>query len=257
MQDNNQQGQTSNEPGVVFRPNEGAVVTPTAQPPVQQVVIPAHAPQQPIAQPAPQAQQVPMNPEANISSQNTPPAPMNTEASLTQAVNNENDSYDDQDLNYNPVAPHVAWTASEYLANPKSSGWFMLLGLASVLTAGIVYFVTGRDIVSSIVILVIGLIIGVFSARQPQVLDYSIDNTGFHIGQKFYPYNTFKYFSVVQESNGLGYISLMPLRRFMPPLVIHYDPNDEEKIANTLMEYLPFEDHKPDIVDSIAKRIRF
>jgi hypothetical protein len=83
-----------------------------------------------------------------------------------------------------------------------------------------------------------------------------VDNSGIHIGAKFYPYVSFKSFSVAQE-HAIGYISLMPLKRFMPPLVVHYAPEDEDRIANTLADYLPYEDHKTDMVDNFTRRIRF
>lgn len=151
--------------------------------------------------------------------------------------------------------PHVEWSASEYIANPKSFGWFVILGIASVVLAAVVYIIT-KDVVSTVVMAILGIIIGIFAARQPQVLQYAVDNSGIHVGQKFYQYESFKWFSVV-NSHGMGYIYLMPLKRFMPPLTIHYDPSDEDKIADTLAEYLPYEDYKPDVVDDITRRFRF
>lgn len=148
----------------------------------------------------------------------------------------------------------VSWTASEYQANPKSAGWFGSLALASVLLAVIIYFITS-DIVPTVVIGLMGIIIGIFAARQPHVLDYHLDNLGIYIGSRFYPYSTFKSFSVATDQ-AMGYISLMPLRRFMPPITIHYDPADEDKIADTLADYLPFEEHKRDMVDSLTRRFR-
>ncbi len=154
-----------------------------------------------------------------------------------------------------PEGEHVEWTASEYLANPKSVGWFGLLAFGSILLA-IVAFIVTDDWVSAIVIAVLGILVGVFAARQPQTLTYRIDSKGLTIGTKFYPYEMFKSFSIAQE-HAMGFISLLPLKRFMPPLAVHYDPADEDRIAQTLAEYLPYEDHKQDVVDSISRRMRF
>lgn len=267
MQDGSNSGQQSPEPGWVFRPNDPSIQsTPEPQPQVapQQVVSPpTTTPVQPVS-PRP----LQTSPVANsVQSQQLPAQqiPQPTPKPITKPVVSAEpiptlDSYTDSqqysEANDSDYTPHVEWTASEYIASPKTTGWFMLLGISSVILAIAVYFLTSGDIVSSSVIVIIAVILGIFSARQPKVLNYAIDSSGFHIGDKFYPYGTFKSFSVVEEGNGLGYISLLPLRRFMPPLVIHYDPNDEEAIANTLLEYLPFEDHKPDMVDSLLKRFR-
>ncbi len=151
-------------------------------------------------------------------------------------------------------APHITWTASEYAAHPKSAGWFGLLALGSILVAIAVYLVTS-DIVSTVVIATVGIIIGIFAARQPRVLQYALDNYGMHIGEKLYQYDTFKYFSVSDEQ-GMSYIQLMPLRRFMPPLTVHFDPADEDRIAEVLAAYLPMEEHKPDMVENLSRRLR-
>lgn len=152
-------------------------------------------------------------------------------------------------------AAHVEWTASEYIANPKSAGWFGMLVLGSLVLAGLAYVVT-KDFISTAIIPVLGIIVGIFAARQPQVLGYKIDSKGIYIGSKFYPYSSFKSFSVAQE-HAMGFISLMPLKRFMPPLAVHYAPDDEEHIVQTLAEYLPYEEHKSDVVDNLTRRFRF
>lgn len=240
MQDEQQEGQNSTQPGVVLGPPNAG---------------------QPIASPVLPQQQMSANPAQQSVASSVEVRPVQSSA-VEAPVPAVADPYPVQeDLSSQPPAPdfnapHVEWTASEYLANPKSGGWFMLLALASIGTGVAVYFITGGSIVSSAVIVLTGLMFGIFSARQPEVLDYAIDNTGFHVGKRFYPYGSFKSFSVIHEG-ALGSISLMPLKRFMPPLVIHYDPNDEDKIANTLSNYLPYEEHKPDIVDSISRRLKF
>lgn len=149
----------------------------------------------------------------------------------------------------------VNWSASEYIANPKNSAWFIMLGLSTILLSTVVYFIT-KDLVSVVVIAVLGVILGVFAARQPQTLEYSLDASGIHMGPKFYPYGSFKSFSVVQDG-AFNHISLLPLKRFMPPLSIHYPPETEEKVVNTLADYLPYEENKPDLIENLSRRVRF
>ena len=156
------------------------------------------------------------------------------------------------------AVPHnsqVSWTASEYIANPKNVKWFALLAVATLVLTVIIYLFT-RDIISVVVILMLGIIVGVFAARQPNVLEYHLDTSGLYMGQKFYPYTSFKSFSVV-EDGAFSHLSLMPLKRFMPSLAVHYAPEDEENIINTLSDYLPYEKHKRDVVENITRRVRF
>ncbi len=151
--------------------------------------------------------------------------------------------------------PLVSWSASEYISNPKNITWFGALGIGTAILSIFVYFVT-RDLLSTVVIVIIGVITGIFAARQPQTLEYHVDSKGIHIGPKSYPYGVFRSYSVAHDG-AFSYISLLPLKRFMPQMTIHYAPEDEEKIVETLGDYLPYEQHKQDIVDSITRRVRF
>ncbi len=159
-----------------------------------------------------------------------------------------------------PVNTHdgrdaVSWSASEYIANQKNAAWFINLGIVSVILSIVVYLLT-KDLVSVVSIGMLGLIVGIFAARHPHKLEYALDASGVHLGMKFYPYGTFKSFSVVPEG-AFSHISLLPLKRFMPPIAIHFAPEDSEKIINAIGDYLPYEEHKNDIVESLSHRVKF
>jgi hypothetical protein len=166
---------------------------------------------------------------------------------------------DEESADSQPAAPAqhdpVEWTASEYIAHDKGLGWYVLLGLAIVAFALVVYLVTD-EMISSVVIVVMGLAFGAFAARQPRELHYSLDNNALHVGERSYGYGQFKSFTIVDEGP-IHSIMLMPLQRFMPPLSVYYAPEDEDKIANALSSYLPYEDRKQDVVDRIMRKVRF
>lgn len=246
MQDGN-----NDEPGWVFKPGDTpgqAPVTPTPSV-APQPTVSAAAPSQPLPPPIAPVQPSP-SPESTPQVQPAVPLLSQIPQGATAQTEQLQDYSQDEDY------PHIEWTASEYVAHQKSAGWYGLLAIASIGIAAITYFVTRGDLVSTGVVLVLGVMLGIFAARQPHEITYAVNNIGVVVGQKFYPYESFKTFSVV-HGQGLGYISLEPLKRFMPPLTIHYDPNDEDRIANTLSEYLPREEHKPDIVDGLTRRFRF
>ena len=149
----------------------------------------------------------------------------------------------------------VEWTASEYIANSKNFMWYMGLAIAILLISAVIY-ILGRDWVSIMAVVLIGLSVGVFAAQEPKVLKYSVDSTGLNVGNKEYPFSLFKSFSVAQEG-AFRSVSLKPLKRFMPPLSIHFDPDDEGKIIDTISLYLPYEEHEEDMVDNLSRRLRF
>jgi hypothetical protein len=154
-----------------------------------------------------------------------------------------------------PTGEVVKWTASEYVDHAKGPAWFATMGIALFIVVGILYFVT-KDILASVLVGLAGITFGIFAGRRPQVLEYSISPQGITIGQRKHDFADFKSFSLI-ESGPLPAILLLPLKRFLPPITIFYDPKEEDKIIDALADYLPHEDREPDAVDKLMSRIRF
>ena len=127
--------------------------------------------------------------------------------------------------------------------------------LAALILAALVFIAT-RDKISTGMVLIAALVLGIFAARKPRVLDYRLDDTGLTIDTKFYDYAAFKSFSVINEGPAYS-IFLMPMKRFMPGLSLYYDQKDQQKIADILAQRLPLEDRHVDTIDRFMHRIRF
>ncbi len=227
----------------------GETITPGGQPPEQQD-------QQQPPSPLPQEQPTPtpaLQPELPQAVQPPQGAVAQEPQPAWQFKDEEN--YADQQPASLSTAAAVNWTASEYVAHDKNAGWYMLVMLASIVVAAIVYLIT-QDLVSPTVVVILGGAFAVFGARQPQVLEYSIDNTGIRIGQRQYPYTMFRTFSVIEE-DAMRSILLMPLQRFNLPISVYYDPADEQRIVEALAAHLPHEERAVGPIDNLMRKIRF
>jgi hypothetical protein len=154
-----------------------------------------------------------------------------------------------------PADDSVNWTASEFIAHEKKASWYLLLIVGAGLLAAAVVLLT-HDIFSGVMIALAAIALGFFASRQPRTLPYVLDHDGLQIGPKHYAYDLFKSFSVIDEG-AVSSITLMPLRRFSPPLSIYYDPKDEKVIANVISSHLPFEPADLDMVERLMRRIHF
>jgi hypothetical protein len=150
----------------------------------------------------------------------------------------------------------IAWTASEYIAHQKSSGWYGMLAVATAVFAGLVYWLTSGDFISVGVVVFAAVVFGVYAGKQPKEQEYSISPSGIGIGSKMYAYAQLKTFSITDEG-AFSSITFWPLKRFMPVVTIYYDPKDEEAIVTTLSNYLPLDVEKRDVVDNFMRKIRF
>lgn len=229
-------------------PQAGTVVAPGAPPqppaaaqiPVEPAGPPPPIPQQPQAPPpAPQPSVTP--------SQSAVPEP---ELSVTEDDDDGGDEGEDDEQEES-----ITWTASEFVAHDKSSSWYLMLAGGTILVAALVFLIT-RDKVSTSVVVVAGVLMGIYGAHRPRQLEYSLDRTGIGIGGKYHGYDEFRSFSVAPEG-ALASIILMPLKRFAVPITIYYAPADEGKILTILSDQMPFEEYRDDAVENLMRHIRF
>ena len=167
-----------------------------------------------------------------------------------------NDSSDTSELFTAASACPVTWTADEFKAHPKNSQWFIRLAIFTAALAGISFIISPGDFVPPLVVIIVAFTFGVLAVRKPRKLEYAIDDSGVHIGQKLYPFSTFKSFSIVQE-DGMDVVWLMPLKRFMPILSLYFEENEGSKIVEALANTLPLENRQPDPVDRLMHKIKF
>lgn len=170
------------------------------------------------------------------------------------ASKREADSGQDQESSHGDTTL-VAWTASEYIAHKKNLLWYIALGGIVTLVAGTIFLLTG-DPVSSIVVVIAGLLFGVFALRQPEVRSYEVRPSGIVISDKLFPYGMFISFAI-HEQQALQSIFLMPAKRFMPGITIYYPREQEDTIVEALSVYLPLEDSEPDMIARLMSRVRF
>lgn len=149
----------------------------------------------------------------------------------------------------------VSWTASEFIYNHKTTGWYAALCVVTILVGAGIYFVT-RDYITTGMIAVAGVLFGVIASRKPRELEYQIDDAGIHIGEKLYPFSGFKSFSLMQEG-GIESIWLMPLKRFMPSISLYFAPEDKDKIVDSLSGALPVQPRQLDPLDKLIHKIGF
>lgn len=149
----------------------------------------------------------------------------------------------------------VVWTASEYILHEKTARWYIILGFVAVTIAAVLFFIT-RDVTVVALALVGGLVFGFYGSRQPKQIGYEIRDKTLVVNERHHEYREFKAFSVVSE-DAFSSIVLWPHKRFAQSTSIYYPPEYEDQIVNAIAAHLPFEDHKPDLIEVLMSRIRF
>lgn len=226
------------QPGQVVTP--GASPPPVVPPPTP-IVNPQPSPAPTVADPAPTP--VPQ-PQPEPATQTAPQGLFNAEQT--------DESFNSPELNDDQV---ITWTASEYVEHEKNGGWYLMLTLASIGLAAIIFLIT-RDKISAGVVIFGAIALGVYGARPPRQLTYQLNNSGLTIGQKSFNYDDFRSFAVVPEG-AFSSIVLVHHKRFAPLTTIYCAPDNEDQVIDMLAKRLPVEEHKIDAVEHLMRRIRF
>ena len=183
----------------------------------------------------------------------------NEQAEWAYTPDSSQAAYDGESMGQQPVTDAVVqpvtWTASEYIAHEKSASWYLALFAAGGVLTVIIYLVT-RDVLASFAVFFASAAMAVYAGRRPDTKTYKVDEKGVTVDQKFYPYNSFRSFSVVEEG-AIDSVWLKPLKRFAPVVVMYFAPDQEDNIASVLATFLPHEQRELDAIDRFSKRIRF
>ncbi len=149
----------------------------------------------------------------------------------------------------------IEWTASEFIDHSKSFRWYLALAGITIALAALIFLIT-KDKISTIVVLVVGILLGIYGARKPKEINYKLNGDGLMVSDKTYPLANYSSFSVIEEG-AFRTLAFMPVRRFGLMITVHYDPSDEDKIMNLLGKYLPMDERKKDLLDNLLWKIRF
>lgn len=178
-----------------------------------------------------------------------------------QAPTPQNEQPDQEGASSSAVEPKISdpdaitWTASEFVAHEKSASWYGMLVLAAAAATAVIFLIT-KDKISSAVVPICALALGVIGARKPRSLQYQVDNYGVTVGDKHHGFEEFRSFTVATEG-AFSSIIFKPLKRFAVLTSIYCAPEDEDRIIDMLEDRLPYEEHEPDVVDRLMRRIRF
>lgn len=192
-----------------------------------------------VVQPQWQYQSGQLQPQANPNPASAAP---NAQNSSQQAKPNDDGSL-------------ASWSASEFIAHEKPKSWYFVLFLGSVVAAALIFLIT-REVFSVIMVLVLATALAVYAGVKPRVLSYAIYPEGFKVGNKLYPFVTFRSFSVMDDTR-VPSIQLLPQKRFMVPISVYCNPSDIDAIADILGEFLPYEQKERDMIDKFSSRMRF
>lgn len=149
----------------------------------------------------------------------------------------------------------VNWTAQEYIHLEKGGLWFAIF-VAVILAVVVLDIVFLHAYTISLLSLVIGIAIIVYSRRAPRTIHYALSpSQGLYVGERLYHFEEFKAFGMVRDGEHFS-IMLLPVKRFAPGVSVYFPEEAGEQIVDVLGKRLPMEDLKLDAIDVVTRWLR-
>ena len=220
------------------------IISPTQQSDVskQQIVTPADPPVQPVAPKQPEPIDTPDNiPETKFS--------FNTTDQFDETSNSVDSA------NIAASQADLSWSGPEFINHEKSANWHILMALAAVVLAAILYLIT-KDIIATATVFIAVIVLGVYGLRKPKDISYSLTDQDIFIGQNRLSYGDYRAFTAMQDGPYLS-VTLLPFKRFALPAGLCCSGDQTDKVVNYLSQRLPIEEHQPDLIENLMQRIHF
>ncbi|GEM_PF-856753 len=148
----------------------------------------------------------------------------------------------------------IKWSAGSVMSH-RGGFWYVGFFVISLLLSAGVYLLF-KDIMTCGVILFCALVIIIFGLKKPRKIDYLLTQNNIKINNKSYSLHDFKYFTISKREKG-GMISLIPLKRFSPSIIINYDADNEQIVVGALSSIMPLEQKDSDVFDNLMHFIGF
>jgi hypothetical protein len=111
--------------------------------------------------------------------------------------------------------PRISWRIEEYVHREKGPDWFWALGVIAI--AGAAIAVLSHNVLFAIFIILAAIILGIYAARPPEIIEIAISDAGIKVKNYFYPFEKIKGFAV--EEHALGNHLLIESDRAIAPLI--------------------------------------
>ncbi|MDP3740737.1 MAG: hypothetical protein Q8R08_00220 [bacterium] len=150
----------------------------------------------------------------------------------------------------------ISWSAPEFVHYPKSTGWFVAVGIVGLIL--IIYFLFQRDFLTASLFILLTVILVYFAKLPAKTLHIHLTTTGVKINESRLSYQQIKSFWMVYnppEVKTLNFETGAYLNRF---ITLQLENEDPVKIRRFLAEYLTEDLEKGELFsDKVSRNLKF
>ena len=147
-------------------------------------------------------------------------------------------------INYGQVLHN--WSVPEYMTHERARSWYIAASIAGL--ALMIYCFFTSNFLFAVIIIIAALVIIIHDGQQPARVRVGITDRGIVVGKNFREYSEFKNFAlVVREEEKIKNLYFEYKSTVSQRLAIPLEDQDQKKIKETLLKYLPEDKTRTDI----------
>ncbi|MFA5935144.1 MAG: hypothetical protein WC827_04655 [Candidatus Paceibacterota bacterium] len=149
----------------------------------------------------------------------------------------------------------ISWKALEYKKKEKTADWYWAVIIIAI-SGAIIAFIL-HDILFAILLIIATSALLIFSTKDPQTIEVSIDKRGVVVNKDMYPFATLEAFWLDISEDDNHKVLLRSKKTFMPLIAIPLEEYHHMDIRDLLLEFLPeIEMHEP-LSQKIMEKLGF
>jgi len=130
----------------------------------------------------------------------------------------------------------LQWSAPEYTHKEKSMDFLWTIGIVALI--GVMVAIWKENYLFSVFILISGFCLVMFSIREPQEIQFSIDTKGLSLGRDNHEWKTIKGFDI-KKGEVYGKLLIQTTKKFLPIYTVPFPIELREEIKETLLKVIP------------------
>ncbi|MDQ3244856.1 MAG: hypothetical protein M3P22_00690 [bacterium] len=148
----------------------------------------------------------------------------------------------------------LSWILPEYEEKEKNTDWFWALGI--IIVAGSITSIIYHNYFFSILIVLGGILVGVFANKKPELVNYQLNKEGLQIKNRIFPFKEINSYCVNTDKIPT---LMIHTKRFMFPIVsVPIEYRNKDQIINIFSnQNIKEEELKENIIEKLIEYIDF
>lgn len=149
----------------------------------------------------------------------------------------------------------ISWKALEYKKKEKTADWYWAVIIIAISMTAISFIL--HNILFGIILIIATIIVFIFSTRDPEMIEISIDKRGVIVNKEKYPFATLEAFWMDISEDDNHKILFRSKKIFMPLIAIPLEEYHHMDIRDLLLEFLPEKEMHEPLSQKIMEKLGF